>query len=52
MLAPAEAVLWVASGQCQLALGLEEPARLSFTQALQRSPHCQPAQAGLNTLNG
>lgn len=52
VLAPAETVLWVATGQCQLALSLHEPARLSFSQALQLSPHCQPAQAGLNTLNG
>ena len=52
VLSPAEAVLWVATGQCQLALGLQDAAQLSFTQALQLSPHSQPAQAGLNTLRG
>ena len=49
-LAPGEAVLWVANGQCQLALGLREPAKVSFGQALQLTPGNRSAQEGLNAL--
>ena len=50
-LAPGESALWILTGQCQLALGLPEGARLSFTQAQQLEPGSREAQEGLLALN-
>ncbi len=49
-LAPGQAAPWVTRGECQLALGFGGPAGASFSQALQLSPACRAAQAGLNAL--
>jgi tetratricopeptide (TPR) repeat protein len=38
------AVLWMQTGQCQLALGLAAQARLSFEQARELDPECDAAQ--------
>lgn len=51
-LAPGEGVLWVLTGQCQLALGLPDGARLAFAQAQQLDPGNHAAQEGLAALEG
>src|SRR2546425_2981246 len=43
-------LLWVELGQCQQALGLVGPARLSFTQAQQLNPRCDQARLRLTRL--
>ena len=45
-----QSVVWLQLGLCQQALGLVEPARLSFEQARQLSPRCAAAVAGLAEL--
>jgi Flp pilus assembly protein TadD len=44
-------ILWLELGRCQQALGLEGPARVSFTQAKQLNPACSEASLGLVTLS-
>jgi tetratricopeptide (TPR) repeat protein len=44
-------LLWLELGQCQQALGLLGPARLSFTQAQQLNPRCDQARDGLARLS-
>lgn len=44
-------ILWLDLGKCQEALGLEAPARLSFTQAKQLNPACREASLGLVKLS-
>jgi tetratricopeptide (TPR) repeat protein len=44
-------ILWLDLGRCQDALGLEGPARLSFTQAKQLNPACSEASLGLVKLS-
>jgi Flp pilus assembly protein TadD len=44
-------ILWLELGRCQQALGLENPARVSFTQAKQLNPACSEASLGLVTLS-
>jgi len=44
-------ILWLELGRCQQALGLEGPARMSFTQAKQLNPACSEASLGLVTLS-
>lgn len=43
-------LLWLELGQCQQALGLLGPARISFTQARQLNPHCEQARSALTRL--
>lgn len=50
VVAPGETVLWILSGQCQLELGLNEAARVSFTQAQQLDPASPAAAEGLRAL--
>lgn len=45
-----EAVCWVQMGLCQQALGLVEPARHSFAQAMQLDPESSEAGQGMNAL--
>ena len=49
-LAPGEFTLWVLIGQCELALGLPQGARVSFAQAQQLDPGNREAQEGLIAL--
>ncbi len=44
-------ILWLELGRCQHALGLETPARTSFTQAKQLNPACSEASLKLVTLS-
>jgi Flp pilus assembly protein TadD len=44
-------ILWLELGRCQHALGLEGPARVSFTQAKQLNPACSEASLGLIKLS-
>jgi len=44
-------ILWLELGRCQHALGLEAPARISFTQAKQLNPACSEASLKLVTLS-
>jgi len=44
-------ILWLELGRCQEALGLEAPARVSFTQAKQLNPACSEASLGLVKLS-
>ena len=44
-------ILWLELGRCQHALGLETPARVSFTQAKQLNPACSEASLKLVTLS-
>ncbi len=44
-------ILWLELGRCQFALGLENPARVSFTQAKQLNPACSEASLKLVTLS-
>jgi Flp pilus assembly protein TadD len=44
-------ILWLELGRCQQALGLENPARTSFTQAKQLNPACSEASLKLVTLS-
>jgi tetratricopeptide (TPR) repeat protein len=44
-------ILWLDLGRCQNALGLEGPARVSFTQAKQLNPACSEASLGLVKLS-
>src|SRR6185437_37169 len=44
-------ILWLELGRCQQALGLETPARTSFTQAKQLNPACSEASLKLVTLS-
>ncbi len=44
-------VLWLQLGECQQALGMVGPARLSFTQAQQLNPHAQEASLALVRLD-
>ncbi len=44
-------LLWLELGQCQQALGLVGPARVSFTQARQLNPRCDQARLGLGQLS-
>jgi len=44
-------ILWLELGRCQHALGLEAPARVSFTQAKQLNPACSEASLKLVTLS-
>jgi tetratricopeptide (TPR) repeat protein len=44
-------ILWLELGRCQDALGLEGPARISFTQAKQLNPACREANLGLVKLS-
>jgi tetratricopeptide (TPR) repeat protein len=44
-------VLWLELGRCQEALGLDGPAKNSFTQAQQLNPHCREASLGLVKLS-
>jgi Flp pilus assembly protein TadD len=44
-------ILWLELGRCQDSLGLEGPARLSFTQAKQLNPACSEASLGLVRLS-
>jgi tetratricopeptide (TPR) repeat protein len=44
-------ILWLELGRCQHALGLEAPARVSFTQARQLNPACSEASLKLVTLS-
>jgi tetratricopeptide (TPR) repeat protein len=48
---PDHAVLWLLAGRCQKELGLIGPARQSFQQALQLSPHMQQAVSALTSLS-
>jgi len=43
--------LWLELGQCQAALGLIGPARLSFAQAQQLNPQCSDARLALARLS-
>jgi Flp pilus assembly protein TadD len=45
-----QSVVWLQLGLCQQALGLVEPARMSFEQARQLNPRCEAAAAGLAEL--
>jgi len=45
-------ILWLELGRCQEALGLDNPARMSFTQAKQLNPGCSEARLGLVKLSG
>jgi tetratricopeptide (TPR) repeat protein len=44
-------LLWLELGRCQEALGLDGPARISFTQAKQLNPSCSEAGIGLVKLS-
>jgi len=44
-------ILWLELGRCQDALGLEGPARISFSQAKQLNPACREANLGLVKLS-
>jgi tetratricopeptide (TPR) repeat protein len=44
-------ILWLELARCQEALGLEGPAKLSFTQAKQLNPACSEAQLGIVKLS-
>ena len=44
-------ILWLELGRCQQKLGLEGPARVSFTQAKQLNPACSEAGLGLVRLS-
>jgi len=44
-------LLWLELGRCQHALGLETPARVSFTQAKQLNPACSEAGLSIVTLS-
>jgi len=44
-------ILWLELGRCQYALGLEGPAKTSFTQAKQLNPSCSEASLKLVTLS-
>ncbi len=44
-------LLWLQLGQCQQALGLLEPARISFTQAQQLNPNCSAARTALTEIS-
>jgi tetratricopeptide (TPR) repeat protein len=44
-------ILWLELGRCQYALGLEGPARISFTQAKQLNPACSEASVKLVSLS-
>lgn len=44
-------ILWLELGRCQEALGMEGPARLSYTQARQLNPACSEASMGLVKLS-
>ncbi len=45
-------LLWLELGQCQQALGLIGPARMSFAQAQQLNPKCNEARLALARLSG
>jgi len=47
-LAPAELSPWLLAGECQLALGFHDEARVSFTQAWQIQPDSLAAREGLS----
>ncbi len=49
---PGHFVLWLELGQCQQALGLMGPARISLSQAKQLNPKCREASLGLVRLSG
>jgi tetratricopeptide (TPR) repeat protein len=44
-------ILWLELGRCQGALGLESPAKVSFTQAKQLNPACSEARLGVIKLS-
>jgi Flp pilus assembly protein TadD len=44
-------ILWLELGRCQQALGLEDPARVSFSQARQINPACSEANLELVKLS-
>jgi Flp pilus assembly protein TadD len=44
-------LLWLDLGQCQQALGLVGPARISLTQAQQINPRCEQARLALTRLS-
>ncbi len=50
-LAPAELSPWLLQGACQLALGMHEDARMSFTQAWQIDPENLAARDGLTACD-
>jgi tetratricopeptide (TPR) repeat protein len=47
---PSNAAVWLQTGQCQLALGLNGLAENSFTQARQLNPRCVEAQLALTQI--
>jgi tetratricopeptide (TPR) repeat protein len=49
-LSATQSVVWLQLGLCQQALGLVEPARMSFEQARQLNPRCAAAATGLAEL--
>jgi tetratricopeptide (TPR) repeat protein len=44
---PTHSTAWTMLGLCQKELGMAAPARVSFSQALQLDPGCEPAKEGM-----